>query len=231
VSSCVQQSFLFSKCHCTVDVHCFQLLQLIWHSSLSLVGCDIDVPFRTKRSIVSYSLYVEQLWILFLVLSRLPFGLYLQRGGKGLFRSYIHITIHHQRQLWQGLKQGRNLEAEEWLWSVPYWIALHGLLSLLSYRTQDRQPRDGTTQVIWSLSRLSLIKKMCHKFAHRPIWCGVFFKLWLHLPILIWRQSLGRSQHPRKGKVTIWAFISMFLIFYPLAFSKYRNQVFKIRKV
>ena len=27
---------------------------------------------------------------------------------------------------------------------AAYWLALHGLLSLLSYRTQDHQPRDGT---------------------------------------------------------------------------------------
>jgi hypothetical protein len=26
-----------------------------------------------------------------------------------------------------------------------YWLALHGLFSLLSYRTQDYQPRDDTT--------------------------------------------------------------------------------------
>jgi hypothetical protein len=29
---------------------------------------------------------------------------------------------------------------------VIYWLASPGLLSLLSYRTQDYQPRDGTTQ-------------------------------------------------------------------------------------
>ena len=28
---------------------------------------------------------------------------------------------------------------------AAYWFAPHGLLSLLSYRTQDHQPRDGTT--------------------------------------------------------------------------------------
>ena len=29
---------------------------------------------------------------------------------------------------------------------VAYWLALHDLLSLLlSYRTKDQQPRDGTT--------------------------------------------------------------------------------------
>jgi hypothetical protein len=30
-------------------------------------------------------------------------------------------------------------------WGVGYWIASHGLLRLFSYRTQDYQPRDGTT--------------------------------------------------------------------------------------
>jgi hypothetical protein len=31
-------------------------------------------------------------------------------------------------------------------WSgVAYWIVSPGLLSLLSYKTQDHQPRDGTT--------------------------------------------------------------------------------------
>ena len=27
---------------------------------------------------------------------------------------------------------------------VAFWLALHGLLSMLSYRTQDYHPRDGT---------------------------------------------------------------------------------------
>ena len=27
---------------------------------------------------------------------------------------------------------------------AAHWLALHGLLSLLSYRTQNHQPRDGT---------------------------------------------------------------------------------------
>ena len=32
------------------------------------------------------------------------------------------------------------------LWKeAAFWLVPHGLLSLLSYRTQDRQPRDGTT--------------------------------------------------------------------------------------
>jgi hypothetical protein len=28
---------------------------------------------------------------------------------------------------------------------ADYWLAFHGLLSLLSYRTQGQQPRDGPT--------------------------------------------------------------------------------------
>jgi hypothetical protein len=50
--------------------------------------------------------------------------------------------------------QGRNSHgAGTWrqelmqkLWvDVTYWLASPGLLSLLSYRTHDYQPRDGTT--------------------------------------------------------------------------------------
>jgi hypothetical protein len=32
-------------------------------------------------------------------------------GGKGLFSSHFHITVHHQRKSGQELKQDRNLEA------------------------------------------------------------------------------------------------------------------------
>ena len=35
---------------------------------------------------------------------------------------------------------------------AAYWFAPHGLLSLLSYRTQDHQPRDGTMR--WALPGL-----------------------------------------------------------------------------
>jgi hypothetical protein len=42
---------------------------------------------------------------------------------------------------------------------VLYWLASPGLLSLLSYRTQDHQPRDGTTHNGPSHPR-SLIEKM-----------------------------------------------------------------------
>jgi hypothetical protein len=48
----------------------------------------------------------------------------------------------------EGLKPGGNLEAgadAEAMEDAAYWLVPHGLLSLLSYRTQDHQPKHGTT--------------------------------------------------------------------------------------
>jgi hypothetical protein len=57
-----------------------------------------------------------------------------QLGRKG----FVHLTLE--------LKQVRKQELMQRPWrDVPYWLASPGLLSLLSYRTQDYQPRDGTT--------------------------------------------------------------------------------------
>jgi hypothetical protein len=36
----------------------------------------------------------------------------------------------------------------------------HGLLSLLSCRTQDHQLRNGTTTMVWALPHWSLIEKL-----------------------------------------------------------------------
>jgi hypothetical protein len=41
-----------------------------------------------------------------------------------------------------GQETGADAEATE---GVVYWLASPGLLSFLSYRTQDHQSRDGTT--------------------------------------------------------------------------------------
>jgi hypothetical protein len=44
------------------------------------------------------------------------------------------------------LKQVRKQELMQKSWrGVLYWLASPGLLILLSYRTEDYQPRDGTT--------------------------------------------------------------------------------------
>jgi hypothetical protein len=58
----------------------------------------------------------------------------------------FHIAVNHQRMSGLQLKQVRKQELMQRPWrDVPYWFASPGLLSLLSYRTQDCQPRDGTT--------------------------------------------------------------------------------------
>ena len=56
--------------------------------------------------------------------------------------------------------------------SAAYCLAPHGLLSLLSYRTQDHQPRDGTTHSGLGLPHQSLIKKMPLHTAH--LYGGIF---------------------------------------------------------
>ena len=69
-------------------------------------------------------------------------------GRKGLLGLYFHTSVHHRRKSGQKLKQSWNLEQElmqkPWR-SDAYWIALHGLLSLLSYRTQNQKPIGSTT--------------------------------------------------------------------------------------
>jgi hypothetical protein len=64
---------------------------------------------------------------------------------KGLFSLYFPHCVHHQRQSWRtqaGQEAGADAKPRR---DVSYWLASPGLLSLLSYRTQDYQARDGTT--------------------------------------------------------------------------------------
>jgi hypothetical protein len=66
-----------------------------------------------------------------------------------VFGLHSHIVVHHRRRSGQELTQGRNLEAgadTEDLEAAAYWHACPGLLSFLSYRTLDYQPRYNTTQ-------------------------------------------------------------------------------------
>jgi hypothetical protein len=70
-----------------------------------------------------------------------------QVGGKGLFSLHFHIALHHQRKSGLELKQVRKKElVQRPQRDVPYWLASPGLLSLLSYKTQDYQTRNGSTQ-------------------------------------------------------------------------------------
>jgi hypothetical protein len=67
-----------------------------------------------------------------------------QVGEERVYSSYTsHIVVHHQRKSGLERKQVRKL-IQRPSRNVTYWLASLGLLSLLSYRTQDYQPRDGT---------------------------------------------------------------------------------------
>jgi hypothetical protein len=65
--------------------------------------------------------------------------------GQNLFSLHFHIAVHHQRKSGLELKQVRKQELMQRPWrDVTYWLASPGLLSLLSYRIQDYQPRNDT---------------------------------------------------------------------------------------
>ena len=70
-----------------------------------------------------------------------------QVGEERICSAYtVHIAVYHQRKSGLELKQVRKQELMQRPWrDVTYCLASLGLLSLLSYRTQIYQPRDGTT--------------------------------------------------------------------------------------
>jgi len=70
-----------------------------------------------------------------------------QVGEERVYSAYtFHTAVHHQRKSGLELKQVRKQELLQRPWrDVTYWLPSPALLSLLSYRTQDHQPRDGTT--------------------------------------------------------------------------------------
>jgi hypothetical protein len=76
----------------------------------------------------------------------------MQVGEEGVLLSLnFQIAVHHQRRSGLELKQVRIRELMQGSWkNVSYWLASPGWFSLLSYRTQDYQPRDGTTHNVLS---------------------------------------------------------------------------------
>jgi hypothetical protein len=67
-------------------------------------------------------------------------------GRIGFFSAYISTLLFYQRKSGLELKHVRKQELMQRPWrDVSYWIDSPALLSLLAYRTQDYQPRDGTT--------------------------------------------------------------------------------------
>jgi hypothetical protein len=53
--------------------------------------------------------------------------------------------------------------------TADFWLAPHGLLNLLSYRTQDHQPRDGATHNGLGPPHQSPIKKMSCRLAYNLV--------------------------------------------------------------
>lgn len=51
-----------------------------------------------------------------------------------------------------------------WRGTACYWLAPHGLMDLLSNRTQDRQDRVAPPTMAWVLPSQSRIKKMFYRF-------------------------------------------------------------------
>jgi hypothetical protein len=69
-----------------------------------------------------------------------------QVGEEGVYSAYISILLLITKGCRTGTKQVRKQELTQRPWrDVLYWLASPGLLSLLSYKTQDYQPRDGPT--------------------------------------------------------------------------------------
>jgi hypothetical protein len=70
-----------------------------------------------------------------------------QVGEERVYSAYtFHIAVDHQKMSALELKQVRKQELMQRPWKdVTYWLASTGLLSLLPYRIQDSQPRDGPT--------------------------------------------------------------------------------------
>lgn len=67
-------------------------------------------------------------------------------GGKSLLSLHFHITVHHVRKSELELKQSKNRgqELTQRLWRELV-LACTGLLSPLTYKTEDHQTRDGAT--------------------------------------------------------------------------------------
>jgi hypothetical protein len=69
-----------------------------------------------------------------------------QLGRKGFIPLTLPYCCSSPRKSGLELKQVRKQELMQRPWrDVLYWLASPGLLSLLSYRTQDYKPRDGLT--------------------------------------------------------------------------------------
>jgi hypothetical protein len=67
-----------------------------------------------------------------------------QVGKERVYPAYTSILMFITKEVRLELKQELGCRGHEGSF-LTGWLASPGLLSLLSYRTQDYQPRDGTT--------------------------------------------------------------------------------------
>jgi hypothetical protein len=76
-----------------------------------------------------------------------------QVGKESVYSAYNSTFLFITKGSQGRNSQGRNLEAAvdaEAMEGAAYWLASPGLLSLIFYRTQDHQPRDGTNHPEWA---------------------------------------------------------------------------------
>jgi hypothetical protein len=74
---------------------------------------------------------------------------------KGFISFKFHITVYYQncgRNTQRGQESGQKLIQRSDR-SAAHWLAPYSLLSLLSYRTQDREARIGPTTMTWALHK------------------------------------------------------------------------------
>jgi hypothetical protein len=69
-----------------------------------------------------------------------------QVGEERVYSAYTSTLLFITKEVRTGTQTGQEAGADAEAWrDALYWLASHGLLSLLSYRTQDYQPRDSPT--------------------------------------------------------------------------------------
>lgn len=67
-----------------------------------------------------------------------------QVGEKWVYFVYTSMSQFITEEVRVGTHAGQEAGGRSWR-SAAYWLGPYGLLSLLLYRTQDQQPRSGTT--------------------------------------------------------------------------------------
>ena len=114
-------------------------------------------------------------------------------------RVYLHLKLLDNSptlgKFWQELKAGTKVEAIER--NASYWLVLHGLFSLFSYRTQDQQPRSDTNHRTWALLHQSPIKKMHPQACPEANLVKAFSQL--RFPLSKWLQPMSSWTSQRNG--------------------------------